>query len=258
MNIDEIKKKIRGEIGKEILFYRTAGSTNALAMDLADTTAEGVVILADNQTSGKGRLGRTWWSPPGQNIAMSILLKPRIAPSEVTLLTVMSAVACADAIRKTTGLSAAIKWPNDLMVSGRKIGGILTELRVADKRITRAVVGIGINVNSDRAQLPEEIRETATSVRIETGSAIAREELISGVLNEVDRRYEILRCGEKPVLLEEWKSLSSTLGKKVSVVIGDRILHGDAESIDDEGRLVLRLASGESEKIHSGDLTVLR
>ena len=146
---------------------------------------------------------------------MSILLKPRIEPSEVTLITIMSAVACATAIRKTTGLKVTIKWPNDLIVSDKKIGGILTELKLKDKRISHAVVGIGINVNSGRDQLPEDIRETATSVKIENGSTVSREELIPAILNEIDRWYTILKDGGKHMLLEEWKGLSSTLGKKV-------------------------------------------
>jgi len=258
LNCDEIKKRVRGAIGQKILFYQNTGSTNTLALELADTNAEGLVIIADSQNNGKGRLGRTWWSPPEKNIYMSILLKPRIEHSEVTLITIMSAVACATAIRKTAGLKATIKWPNDLIISGKKIGGILTELKLKDKRITHAVVGIGINVNSGRNQLPGDIRETATSVKIENGSTVSREELISETLNEIDRWYAILKDGGKDMLLEEWKGLSSTLGKKVSVIIGNRTLFGAAESIDREGRLILRLASGEVETIHSGDLTVLR
>lgn len=258
MNCEAIKEKVRGEIGKEILFYRNTGSTNTLALGLADTSAEGLVIIADSQKSGKGRLGRTWWSPPEKNIYMSILLKPQIEPLEVTLITILSAVACATAIRKTAGLKVTIKWPNDLIVSDKKIGGILTELKLKDKRITHAVVGIGINVNSGRDQLPEDIRETATSVIIEKGSTVSREEIIPETLNEIGRWYAILKDGGKHMLLEEWKRLSSTLGKKVNVVIGNRRLFGFAESIDGEGRLILRLESGEVEKIHSGDLTVLR
>ncbi|MDQ7786991.1 MAG: biotin--[acetyl-CoA-carboxylase] ligase [Thermodesulfovibrionales bacterium] len=258
MNCETIKKKVRGEIGKKILFYQNTGSTNTLVLGLADSSAEGLVIIADSQNKGKGRLGRTWWSPPEKNIYMSILLKPHIEHSEVTLITLMSAVACTTAIRKTTGLNATIKWPNDLIVSDKKIGGILTELKLKDKRITHAVVGIGINVNSGRTQLPEDIRETATSIKIEKGSAVSRERLISATLNEIDRWYAILKNGGKHILLEEWQGLSSTLGKKVTVVIGNRTLFGAAESVDGEGRLILRLASGKVEKIHSGDLTVLR
>lgn len=258
MNIDEIKKKIRGEIGKEILFCRNADSTNTLALGLAETSPEGLVVIADSQISGKGRLGRTWWSPPGKNLYLSILLKPRLEPSEVTLITVMSAVACSRAIRRTTGLNATIKWPNDLLVSDKKIGGILTELKLLGKGIACAVVGIGINVNSGREQLPEDIRETATSVKIEKGSTVRREAFVAATLNEVDRWYALLKDGKRHVLIEEWKGLSSTLGKKVSVVIGNRMLSGTAESVDEEGRLILRLASGGAEKIHSGDLTVLR
>jgi BirA family transcriptional regulator, biotin operon repressor / biotin---[acetyl-CoA-carboxylase] ligase len=257
LNIDEIKKKIRGGIGKEIFFYRNTGSTNTLALELSDTSAEGSAIIADCQESGKGRLGRTWWSPPESNIYMSIILKPRLDASHMTLITIMSAVACTHAIRQTTGLNITIKWPNDLIVSDKKMGGILTELKLR-KGITRAVVGIGINVNIDADQFPGDIRETATSVKIEKGTTVEREDIITAILNEVDRWYTLLQKNGKNLLLEEWKRLTSTLGKKIMVVIGNRTLYGIAESIDGEGRLVLRLASGEAEKILSGDLTVLR
>jgi BirA family transcriptional regulator, biotin operon repressor / biotin---[acetyl-CoA-carboxylase] ligase len=169
----------------------------------------------------------------------------------------MSAVACTHAIRQTTGLNITIKWPNDLIVSDKKMGGILTELKLR-KGITHAVVGIGINVNIDADQFPGDIRETATSVKIEKGTTVEREDIITAILNEVDRWYTLLQNNGKNLLLEEWKRLTSTLGKKIMVVIGNRTLYGVAESIDGEGRLVLRLASGEAEKILSGDLTVLR
>ncbi|MEW6584770.1 MAG: biotin--[acetyl-CoA-carboxylase] ligase [Nitrospirota bacterium] len=258
MDIASIKRSVRGRVGKEIFFYDRIGSTNSAAMDLAAKSPEGSVVLADCQERGRGRLGRTWISPPGVNIYMSIILRPLIASEEVTLMTMMSAVACASALRKSAGLHVLIKWPNDLMVGDKKIGGILTEVAVEGKRVTHAVVGIGINVNMDSRQFPDDIRETATSVIHETGTPASRENLTVAVLNEIDRWYRILETGGKQTLLEEWRSMTTTLGKQVVVSVGDQIFSGLAESTDEKGNLIIRLHSGETKKVSSGDVTVLR
>ncbi len=178
MRIDEIKTKIKGDLGKEILFYETIGSTNTVASNLAEKNTEGVVVLSDSQDKGRGRLGRLWVSPPGVNIYMSIILTPEIKPAEATLITLMTAVACSIAIRKITGLDIKIKWPNDLTVSDKKLGGVLTELKIYQKKIAYAIVGMGINVNIDIKDFPEDVRKIATSVKNETGKTYSRNDLL--------------------------------------------------------------------------------
>lgn len=258
MKTDDIKSKIKGSIGREIFFYEKVGSTNTVASNLAEEVAEGTVIIADTQEKGRGRLGRVWVSPPGENIYMSIILQPQIETKDATLITIMAAVASANALRKTTGLNISIKWPNDLICHERKIGGILTELKTDQKGILFSVIGIGINVNTDIDAFPEDVREIATSVKNETGKLFLREEIVAEILNEIHNWYMILKAMKREVLLAEWQRLTSTLGKEVTVVIGQETYKGFAEAIDDEGMLILRLPSEEMKRIHSGDVTVLR
>jgi BirA family biotin operon repressor/biotin-[acetyl-CoA-carboxylase] ligase len=254
----DIREKVKGNFGRKILFYETVDSTNTIAANLPEKTPEGTVILADCQEKGRGRLGRLWLSPRGVNIYMSVILRPDLKPRDTTLITLMAAVACALAIRRVTGISVTIKWPNDLMASGRKIGGILTEMKTTRDRIISVVVGIGINVNGELGSFPEEIRGMATSVRNETGEVFSRERIIAEILNEMNRWYPFLKVQGREVLLSEWKHLSSTLGKEVRVTTGQETFSGYAQSIDNEGLLLLRLPSGELKSISSGDLTILR
>jgi len=258
VEIDDIKAEIKGGIGREIFLYETVGSTNTVASDLAEKTIEGAVVVADSQQKGRGRLGRKWESPPGVNIYVSIILRPKIEPKEATLITIMAAVACTTALRRVTGLHVTIKWPNDLMVSDKKIGGILSELKTEHGRIIYAVVGIGINVNIDIDAYPADVQEIATSVKNETGMSYSREVVISEILNEIDYWYKILNGMGKGILLLEWQKLTSTLGRKVKVIVGKETFTGLAESIDSEGMLILRLLSGMLKKISSGDLTILK
>ncbi len=258
MRIEDIRARVKGRIGKEIFFYETVGSTNTVAAELAEKTREGAVILADYQQKGRGRLGRLWLSPRGINIYMSIILRPYMEPKDTTLITLMAAVACALALRSVTGISTTIKWPNDLMVSDRKIGGILTEMKTAREKIISVVIGIGINVNGDPDSFPEEIRGIATSVKNETGKPFSRERIIAEILNEMNRWYPLIKGTSREALLSEWKHLTSTIGKEVMVIVGQETFSGYAESIDNEGLLLLRLPSGELKSISSGDLTILR
>jgi BirA family biotin operon repressor/biotin-[acetyl-CoA-carboxylase] ligase len=258
VEIDDIKAEIKGVIGREIFFYETVGSTNTIASDLAGKTTEGAVVIADSQQKGRGRLGRKWESPPGVNIYISIILRPEIESKDATLITVMAVVACATALRRVTGLHVTIKWPNDLMVSDKKIGGILSELKTDHGRIISAVVGIGINVNVGIDAYPADVQEIATSVKNETGMSYSREVVISEILNEIDYWYKILNGMGKGILLLEWQKLTSTLGREVKVTVGKETFTGLAESIDSEGMLILRLPSGMLKKINSGDLTILK
>lgn len=257
---EEIVAAVGGAFWKEVLCYSSVDSTNevAAARCLRKEPKSGTVIVSDMQERGRGRLGRQWISPPGLNIYMSIVLVPAIGPKEATLLTVLAAVACATAMRQRCGADVSIKWPNDLMINGKKAGGILTETRADPDRIAWAVVGIGINVNMDEGSFSPDIRKTATSIKAETGRYHARSALAVAILREFEKSYRILiREGGSP-LIAKWRKLSSTIGKQVSVKAGTRSVSGIAENIDDEGMLLLRLPSGELKRIGAGDLTVVR
>lgn len=257
--LEDIKSKIKGIIGREIYFYKKVGSTNTIAEGLAEKgAAEGLVVLADCQEKGRGRLGRLWVSPPGVNIYMSIILRPKIKLKDATLITIMASVGCATALRRATGLKVTIKWPNDLMVSDKKIGGILTELKTDPHHIIFTIMGIGINVNMDIDAFPEDVKKIATSVKNEIGTPYPRIEIIAEILNAIDRWYRILKEMDRKRLLSEWQRLTSTIGKEVKVTVGKETFTGLAESIDNEGMLILRLPSGVHKRISSGDLTILR
>lgn len=263
-SVEELKILVKGDFGKEIIFRESLDSTNTLAMELAEKgVSHGTVVIADRQLKGKGRLGRTWFSPPKGNIYMSVIVRPEIEPKDATLLTIMSAISCARAVRNSTGIEVKIKWPNDLMVSERKLGGILTEMKSDQDRIVFAVIGIGINVNSSLDAFPSDVRAVAASVIEELrekgySQEISRTQIIAAILNELERWFKVLIKGGRIQLINEWKKLSSTLGRKVKVVSGKDTFSGIAEDIDDEGMLILRLPSGGLKKISAGDVTMLR
>ena len=241
----------------ELFYFETAASTNIIAMDMAaNGCAEGAILIADTQTAGKGRLGRTWLSPPGRNLYMSMVVRPDIPPRDATALTLLSAVACASAITDHCGVPVSIKWPNDLIAGGRKIGGILTEIRADIDRIYHAVVGIGINVNLSSEELPAEIRQIATSVLIESNRSFNRTALAAEIIMEFDKWYGLLVIHGKKLIMEKWIELSATIGKQVRVAVGDLIYEGTAEGIDDEGLLIVKLADGSNRKFSAGDVTI--
>jgi BirA family biotin operon repressor/biotin-[acetyl-CoA-carboxylase] ligase len=261
LSADDVLSLLKGDFWNKLLFYASVDSTNEVASALVshgDNGGAGTVIIADAQTRGRGRLGRRWVSPPGLNIYMSIVLRPDILPRDATLLTLLAAVASARGVRHSTGADVLIKWPNDLVASEKKVGGILTEARSDPDRITQAVIGIGINVNMECRNLTDGIGAIATSLMDETGKRHSRTEIIAAILEEFEYWYRLLvRSGRGP-LLSEWRKLSSTLGRRVSVVTARETVQGRAEDIDDEGMLVLRLPSGEKRVIGAGDLTMLR
>ena len=246
-------------IGREILFFESVSSTNTVAMEMAaQGCAEGTIVMAETQTTGKGRLGRSWISPAGKNLYMSIVLRPAMSPRDATALTLLSAVACASAIRSFSSVAVTIKWPNDIIVGDRKLGGILTEIKADIDRITHAVVGIGINVNLSIADMSDEIKDIATSVIDQTGEPSSRTELAGEVIKEFNKWYGLLMTRGKKVIIDEWLALSSTIGKHVLVSSGKVHLEGSAEGIDDEGLLILKLADGTYRKVSAGDVIITR
>ena len=242
-------------IGKQVLSYEVVASTNDVAYDLGKKgTREGTVIVSEGQTKGKGRLGRSWVSPKGKGIYLSILLRPTLPPQSIPKLTLLAAVSVARAIREVTGLTPQIRWPNDLLLNGKKVSGILTEMSAEQDRVHFVVVGIGVNVNTAAEFLPGE----ETSLKIETGNFISRIRLAQSLLEAFDTLYRDFKEGKTDEALEECRKLSAVLGTHVTVEQVNGKKEGYAVDIDEEGALLLRFDDGVTERILSGDLVKLR
>jgi len=245
------------QIGKRIYTLSQASSTNEVAFGLALKGAEeGVVVLAESQIKGKGRMGRPWESPAGLNIYLSLILRPRIVPSKTPLITLMAAVACAEAIDKVTGLLPAIKWPNDLLLERKKLGGILTEADMELDRINFVVVGIGINVNMTRALFPPSIKDTATSLHVALGREISRIALIQAVLQQMEQWYQRLAQGKVEEIRRRWKELSLVKGQAIEVTSLGEVVRGTALDIDEDGALLVQTDTNTIKRVVAGDVTL--
>jgi BirA family biotin operon repressor/biotin-[acetyl-CoA-carboxylase] ligase len=244
-------------IGRDIQVFEQTTSTNDVIEKLArDGVKEGAVVFAESQTKGRGRLGRKWISPAHKGLWFSILLRPDLRPQETTQLTVASATALRRAIATETNLRPEIKWPNDILIGGKKVAGILTELSAELDRVRHVILGIGVDVNLSASELPSELRKTATSLKIELGEPISRAELAVAILRELDADYARICTGKFAEVADEWEENCTTIGKNVTVQIGDRKIRGCAESLDDDGALLLRTEHGRLEPITGGDVTL--
>jgi BirA family biotin operon repressor/biotin-[acetyl-CoA-carboxylase] ligase len=258
---DNLKDIFKGEIiGKEIIFLRSTTSTNDIAIEIGQQREDidGIVIITDEQTGGRGRFGRCWISPPGVNLYFTVLLKPPSPPAEASVLTLAAPVAVVSAIRTYTGLQAEIKWPNDILINKKKTGGILMEMKSRKGRISLIAAGIGVNVNMPLDAMTDDIRQHATSLKIESRKHVDRVELLRLILSELEKAYKILLNGNKRALINEWLRLNSTIGNKIKIQMEQRILSGFAEGITEMGELILRLPSGGAETINAGEVTVLK
>jgi BirA family biotin operon repressor/biotin-[acetyl-CoA-carboxylase] ligase len=244
-------------VGRDIRVFQETTSTNDIVEKLArDGVKEGMVVFAESQTKGRGRFGRKWISPPRKGLWFSLLLRPKLLPVEATQLTVAAATALVRAIQSETGLAPDVKWPNDVLLNGRKLAGILTEMSAEGDRVNHVIVGIGVDVNQEPSDFPPEVRDIATSLRIETGQPVHRAELATAIIEELDNDYARICCGEFSVIADEWEACCATLGRNVSIRIGDRRIQGRAESLDDAGALLVRTEHGRIERILGGDVAI--
>ncbi len=242
-------------IGRDIQVFQQTSSTNDIADKLArDGVREGVVVFAEAQTKGRGRLGREWLSPPGLGLWFSVLLRPPLPPGQVTQLTIAAATAVARAIRTQTGLGPQIKWPNDILLGGKKAVGILTELTAELDRVRHVVLGIGVDVNVE--SFPGELGAVATSLALAAGRKFSRGDVAAAILQELEVDYARLGRGEFAALAEEWEQQCVTLGQRVRIHIGDRTLSGRCESLDNDGALLVRTDHGRLERIIGGDVVL--
>ena len=251
-------------IGSEIRVLEETSSTNdeierMLGADVETESgaaaSEGMTVFAEHQTRGRGRHGRRWASPRGKGLWFSVLLRPAWPPSAAPRTTVAASVAVVRALRELSGVDARIKWPNDVMVGGKKLAGILTELRVEGGEIRTAILGIGMDVNCQRKDFPTELADTVTSVRLETGRPQDRAELAARVLAALDEWYAAALTDFGKVT-DEWARWSTTLGRQLVVTVGTRRIEGLAHALDGDGALLFRKDNGQIERIWGGDAVV--
>ena len=242
--------------GCRVYHYHRIGSTNDRARQLAQAGApEGTVVVAEEQTSGRGRLGRTWLAPPRSCLLVSIVFRPDMPAPQAFRLTMLASVAAAVAVERVAGITPRITWPNDLLVGGKKLAGILSEASAIGKRLQFAVVGIGLNVNFEPDLYPE-IAATATSLRAQTGREVSRVRLLQQLLAEMESRYETLVAGAQDSLFAEWRLRLGTLGQQVTVSEGEHRECGLAADVAADGSLILRRDDGSTRIVAVGDVTL--
>ena len=242
-------------MGKTIHYFHSIDSTNSKAYQLAIQDAEeGEVVIAELQVKGRGRLGRYWFSPAFLNLYLSVILRPQIPPHQASLITLMAAVATANAIEKYSGLLPLIKWPNDILIRDRKVAGLLNEIHSEMDRIHFVILGIGVNLNMDGKMFSKEIRGVATSLKREMGQTISRKAFLQSLLEELESWYEIfLKEGGAPVL-KAWRDRAKIEGKRVRVTSFGETLSGVAVDIDSDGAMILETKDGKRKRIVAGDV----
>lgn len=243
--------------GYRIIHYDTVASTNDIAKEIAKKNREEkIVVLAEKQTSGKGRLGRRWISPKG-GVWLSLILRPKLSLEDASKLTFIMSLSVAETIRNMFGLTAEVKWPNDILIKNRKICGILAEANSEDQTLESIVVGVGINANVDLGAFPASLRSGLTSLRRELGHEIKRRDLVQRLLQTFERNYQRMQRGLWKALLQKWKSQAPFLGRQVQVKIFNEIFSGVAHDIGEDGALIVKLESGKLKRVVAGDMTLL-
>lgn len=240
----------------KIIYFEQLDSTNTKLHELALQGAEhGTVVVARKQTDGKGRRGRIWESPAGDNIYMSILLRPKFDTAKASMLTLVMAYSVSKVMRLQGIVNLQIKWPNDIIISGKKVCGILTELRTEGLDIDHIIIGVGINVNA--SSFTSEISETATSLFLETGKRYDNERLIKDIVRTFNEEYErFVKIGDISYLQNEYNEMLVNSGKEVRVLEPQQEYVATAEGINSAGELIVRMANGEEKKVYAGEVSV--
>jgi len=260
LNPETLKEKLAGQcIGHEIHYFEETGSTNDDAFRSGMAGApEGTVVLAESQRTGKGRMQRVWHSPPGINIYTSIILRPSFETARATQIPIAAGVAVAETLNPYCGGRAELKWPNDVLIGGKKVCGILAQMKTTDSGIDFVVVGIGINVNLHADQLPNDIKDIATSLAIESGHDLPRSEVIIRLYENLTKWYKNLQnCGFAQVR-QAWLDLTPMIGKTVQVMFHREAVSGTACGLDEDGSLVLQTDGNQTLRISAGDATIIK
>ncbi len=256
MTTDDILSGLQNQtIGRQIQIYNQVSSTNDLARQYGiDGAQEGALILAESQTQGRGRHGRRWLAPPGSSILASVILRHRLRAHQVGLPNLIGAVAIAIAINELTNLSTQIKWPNDVLIRGKKVSGVLMELEYDRHRQPFFVMGFGVNVNTTWAALPKELRASATSLQMESNREISRVSLLQAILHRLEENYLRLKHGETASIIATANRLLYRSDDWVQIQMADRVFRGQAEAIDQGGGLLLRDMNGKRRRFLVGEV----
>ncbi|MDQ0271054.1 biotin--[acetyl-CoA-carboxylase] ligase [Cytobacillus purgationiresistens] len=255
---DEIRFGLKTKtLGKHIYYEETVDSTQKIAHRLSNEEAvEGTIVVAEEQSSGRGRMDRKWYAPKYTGVWLSIILRPNLPPHKAPQLTLIAAVAVVQAIEEVTGLQPEIKWPNDVLLNGKKITGILTEMQSDADRIVSIIMGIGINVNQKPEDYPNELKEVATSLSIEKGEKVSRAELIQVLLLKLENLYTIyLEKGFYPIKLL-WEGYAISIGKNIIARTLTGSIEGKALGIKDDGVLIIEDQSGKTHHVYSADIEI--
>lgn len=257
LTYEEVEDYLTTEsLGRKIYYYDSLDSTNKEAKKIAPLEDEGTLVIAEEQKEGKGRLGRSWISPKGKGIWMSIVLKPDLEPFKVGAITLLAAAALHKGL-KNMGIDSEIKWPNDILIKGKKVSGILTEMSAELNMLNYIVMGMGINVNLDRDDIPEELKEKATSIKIDQEKEINRKELLANILNEFEKLYIPFRDhGNASEGIEICRKNSASIGKEVRITRANKERRGIALDIDSKGELIVEFENGDIENIFAGEVLV--
>ena len=258
LSAEKIKNNLNSlRIGSEILVFDAVDSTNDLAKQyLEKDAAEGLVLIADSQTSGRGRMGRSWVSFPGVGLYLSVILKPQILPRRVPQLTLLAGLATTLAINEFTRKKARLKWPNDILLNGKKLCGILCETHSTQNGKAGVIVGIGINVNHTITDFPDDLKSSATSLMIETGNPVDRLALVRTLIGNLDQQYDAYLGNGEQTVIEKWLENSDMVGKKITVTQGKSATRGTALGLDSQGRLLMLSEKGEELAFDSGEVSL--
>ena len=242
--------------GRPLHFFQELGSTNIQAkLEAEEGAAEGTLVMADMQTAGRGRRGRTWSSPAGVNLYFTLILKPSYGTEQASGVTLVMALAVAAGIRETCGVSAGIKWPNDIVVNGRKVCGILTEMSVEENIIRYIIIGVGVNVGLQ--EFPQEVAQRATSLQAECGSEVSRDALAENIMAAFEQYYEsFLLSGDLFGVLAEYNSLLVNRGERVRVLDPKEEYQGLALGINARGELLVEREDGSVAEVYAGEVSV--
>ena len=255
-SIDELRRGLAVKrLAGNFHYFAEVDSTNTYARQLAENGArEGEIVIAEAQTQGRGRLGRRWQSPPFANLYFSIILRPRLLPAHAPQITLMAAVALAETVASFIPQSATIKWPNDILVGGKKLAGILTEASCDSERLHYVILGIGVNLNYRLAAMPDEIRTRATSVAELTGKSVRRESFLRRLIHDLDRCYGELEEAGFGSLAPRWEAHFGLRGQRVRVELFDQIVTGWVRGIDRDGALLVEDDQGRTQRVIAGDV----
>lgn len=244
-------------IGSKIIHLEEVDSTNNYAKRIANEGCQhGTVVIAEKQLSGRGRVGREWKSDNKEGLWFSIVLRPKLVPEDLQIVTLAASVAVVEAIKEKLGIVCGIKWPNDIILNNYKLAGILTELSAEPGHINHCIVGIGININQDLSSFDQEIKNKATSLKLYVNKTFSRVDILSGILTKFEKVYNLILAGNTKEVIDSWSGYSVTIGKDVKIMYKDIEYIGKAHSVTSDGKLVVECNDGIVREISAGEIQI--